>query len=121
MSQELYSFEIHVLIFICQIFSPATVIFSGVDVLLSVRVLSNIRAWAYCNNYVSQAAKDARAGQNTLLGNFEQIERFFRRLEAYTEVKPTPEMTEMMAQILVEVLGILGIATKEIKQGRMSE
>ncbi|KAF8496179.1 hypothetical protein F5888DRAFT_413684 [Russula emetica] len=43
---------------------------------------------------------------------------FFRRLEVYTEVEPTPEMMDMMAQITVEVLSILGIATKEIKQGR---
>jgi hypothetical protein len=39
----------------------------------------------------------------------------------YTEVPPTPEMTDMMVKIMVEVLSILGIATKEIKQGRASE
>jgi len=46
---------------------------------------------------------------------------FFRRLEVYTAVDPTPEMIDMMVQITVEVLSILGIATKEIKQGRTSE
>jgi hypothetical protein len=46
---------------------------------------------------------------------------FFGRLEVYTEVDPTPEMMDMMAQITAEVLSILGIATKEIKQGRTSE
>ena len=46
---------------------------------------------------------------------------FFRRLEVYTKVEPTPEMMDMMMQITVEVLFILGIATKEIKQGRTSE
>ena len=45
----------------------------------------------------------------------------FRRLEVYTEVEPTPEMMDLMVQITVEVLSILGIATKEIKQGRTSE
>ena len=30
-------------------------------------------------------------------------------------------MMDMIVQIMVEVLSILGIATKEIKQGRMSE
>ena len=59
--------------------------------------------------------------QDTLLDNFERIETFFRRLEVYTEVEPTPEMMVRMAQISVEVLSILGIATKEIKQGRTSE
>ena len=46
---------------------------------------------------------------------------FFRRLETYTQVPLTTEMMDMMIQIMVEVLSILGIATKEIKQGRMSE
>jgi hypothetical protein len=46
---------------------------------------------------------------------------FFRRLEIYTEVQPTTEMTDIIIQIMVEVLSILGIATKEIKQGRISK
>ena len=46
---------------------------------------------------------------------------FFEHLEVYTEVEPTPEMMEVMVQITVEVLSILGIATKELKQGRASE
>ena len=71
-----------------------------------------------------KAAKDVRTGQKTqnkLLDNFERIEVFFRRLEVYTDVEPSTEMMDMMAQISVEVLSILGIATKEIKQSRMSE
>ena len=46
---------------------------------------------------------------------------FFRRLETYTKVPPTMDMMDMVVQIMVEVISILGIATKEIKQGRMSE
>ena len=46
---------------------------------------------------------------------------FFRRLDVYTEVPPTNEMMDLIIQIMVEVLCILGIATKEIKQGRMSK
>ena len=46
---------------------------------------------------------------------------FFRRLETYTQVSPSTDMMDMLIQIMVEVLSILGIATKEIKQGRMSE
>jgi len=46
---------------------------------------------------------------------------FFRRLEVYTQVSPTTEMMDMLIQIMIEVLSILGIATKEIKQGRLSE
>ena len=71
--------------------------------------------------YISQAVKDVQGSHNTVLDIFERIEMFFRRLEVYTEVEPTPEMIDMMVLITVEVLSILGIATKEIKQGRMSE
>jgi len=46
---------------------------------------------------------------------------FFRRLDAYTEVPPTNEMINLIIQIMVEVLSILGIGSKEIKQGRMSK
>jgi hypothetical protein len=64
---------------------------------------------------------DVRASQNALWDIFERIEMFFRRLEVHTEVEPTPQMIDMMVMIAVEVLSILGIATKEIKQGRTSE
>ena len=46
---------------------------------------------------------------------------FFRRLGTYTQISPTTEMMDIIIQIMVEVLSILGIVTKEIKQGRMSE
>jgi len=59
--------------------------------------------------------------QETLIDIFGHIENFFRRLEVYTEVPPTPDMMDIMIKIMVEVLSILGIATKEIKQGRTSE
>jgi hypothetical protein len=64
--------------------------------------------------YIYQAAKDVRASQDTLVDVFERIEMFFRRLDVYAGMPPT-------IQIMAEVLSILGIATKEIKQGRMSK
>ena len=73
------------------------------------------------NTCGSQTAKDVRAGQDTLLDVFERIELFFRRLETYTEVPLTSEMTDIIVRIVVEVISILGIATKDIKQGQTSE
>ncbi|KAI0284464.1 hypothetical protein BC826DRAFT_1109708 [Russula brevipes] len=81
------------------LFSPAGVIFTGVGILLA-------------------AAKDVRASQDTLVDIFERIEGYFRRLEIYTAVSPTAEMMDIVVKIMVEVLCILGIATKEIKQSR---
>ena len=75
----------------------------------------------HSNIYGSQAAKDVRASHETLLDIFGRIEMFFRRLEMYTEVPLTTEMTEVIIEIMAEVLSVVGIATKEIKQGRASE
>ena len=52
---------------------------------------------------------------------FERIEAFFRRLDTYIKVVPNEGMADTITAILVEVLNILAIATKEIKQGRMSK
>jgi hypothetical protein len=52
---------------------------------------------------------------------FSRIENFFKRLESYKHVPPTPAMTDMIVKIMIEVLSILSIATTEIKQGRRSE
>ena len=75
----------------------------------------------HSNTYGSQAAKDVRASHETLLDICGRIEMFFRRLEMYTEVPLTGEVTDMIIEIMAEVLSILGIATKEIRQGRTSE
>ena len=75
----------------------------------------------YCNTDVSQAAKDVRASQDTLVDVFERIEMFFQRLEVYTEIPPTTEMMGIITEIMVEIISILGIATKEIGQSRISE
>ena len=48
------------------------------------------------------------------------MEYFFLRLEKYIKVRPTPAMTKVIVDIMVEVLSILGIVTKEIGQGSMS-
>ena len=48
------------------------------------------------------------------------MEYFFKRLEAYIKVRPTPAMIDIIVKIMVEVISILGIVTKEIRQGRTS-
>jgi hypothetical protein len=42
------------------------------------------------------------------------------RLEKYIDVRPTATMTDIIVNIMVEVISILGIATKEIEEGRFS-
>ncbi|KAN0135817.1 hypothetical protein V8E53_006269 [Lactarius tabidus] len=67
---------------------------------------------------VLQATKKDRAGQGSLVDLFGHIEQSFQRLGACLEVRPTATMTEIIAEIMVEVLSILGIVTKEAGQGR---
>src|SRR6266436_7903712 len=69
----------------------------------------------------SQTAKAVRADQNTLSEMFERIEAFFQRLDVYTEVAPNQGMVNTITGIMVEVLNFIGIATKEMKQGRTSK
>ncbi|KAH9055832.1 hypothetical protein EDB83DRAFT_2316171 [Lactarius deliciosus] len=80
-------------------FPPAKAIFVGIGVLL-------------------QAVKDVRASQNTLVDLFGRMEYFFKRLEKYIDIRPTAAMTDIVVKIMVEVLSVLGLVTKEVRQGR---
>ena len=94
-------------------------IFAGVGVLLSVRILR--LTFVRIIVIPPQAAIDVRASQDSLIDIFERMESFFQRLEIYTRVSPPPAMIDIIVRIMVEVLSILGMATKEMKQGRMSK
>jgi hypothetical protein len=48
------------------------------------------------------------------------MEYSFKRLEKYVDVRPSAAMTDIILKIMVEVLSILGIVTKEIGQGKLS-
>ena len=63
---------------------------------------------------------NVRKSHETLVDIFERIESYFQRIQIYTQVPVTMEMMDTIIQIMVEVLTILGIATKEMKQSRIS-
>jgi hypothetical protein len=48
------------------------------------------------------------------------MECFFNRLEKYIDVRPSAAMKDIIVKIMVEVLSILGIVTKELARGRTS-
>jgi hypothetical protein len=50
-----------------------------------------------------------------------RLENIFRRFEAYIEAPPTPRMTGAIVDVMAEVLCVLAIATKEVKQSRTSK
>jgi hypothetical protein len=70
---------------------------------------------------IPQAAQGVSASQGALMDIFERIENVFRRLETYVELPPTTEMMDIIVKVMTEVLLILALVTKEIKQGKLSE
>ncbi len=69
---------------------------------------------------ILQAAKAVSASQDALIDLFERIENIFRRLETYIEVPQASGMGDMTVKVMVEILFILAIATKEIHQNSAS-
>jgi hypothetical protein len=52
---------------------------------------------------------------------FERIQFFLQRLNHYTSVPLTPEMTELLAKIMAQILSILALSTREMKERRISQ
>ena len=68
----------------------------------------------------SQVVRDVRASHSNIIDIFERMESFFLRLETYISVQPTAGMRDIIIKIMVEILSILAIATKEINQYRIN-
>ena len=60
------------------------------------------------------------ASYDALLDLFESICSFLQRLDIYTKVQPMT-MSEIIVKILVELIHTLAVATKQIRQGKLSE
>ena len=58
---------------------------------------------------------------DALLNLFECLANFLRRLEVYTMIPLTPVMTDIIVKIMIEILSVLSLATKQIKEGRLSQ
>ena len=72
-------------------------------------------------NVLYQAVKGVLDDYDTLANLLESVEHFLSRLEIYTKIPHTVSMTEVIVKILVEVLSILALATKQLRQGKLSE
>ncbi|KAI0296494.1 hypothetical protein B0F90DRAFT_1032530 [Multifurca ochricompacta] len=83
-------------------FPPGKVIFAGIGILLV-------------------AFQGVNASYDVLDGLFESISHFLMRLKIYSEIPSTPAIAEIIAKILIELISVLALATKEVKQGRLSE
>jgi hypothetical protein len=83
--------------------------------------LSSVHTHVPCDILAYQAVKDVGASYDALVDLFESIEHFLNRLEIYTKIPSTVAITEIIVKILVELLSTLALATKQIKQGRLSK
>ena len=70
---------------------------------------------------VFQAASGVTSSYDALLSLFECLGNFLKRLEVYTTIPPAPMMMDLIVKIMVELLSVLALATKKIKQGRFSK
>jgi hypothetical protein len=67
-----------------------------------------------------QTAIGVSSSYDALEDLFQCVQNFLQRLHVYTQIPPTPAMTNILVKIMVQVLSVLGLATKQIKQGRFS-
>ena len=95
--------------------------FTGIDVLLAVRLLNMLINQVPCDLRLWQAASGVTSSYDALLELFERLGYFLKRLKIYITISLTTMMTDIIVEIMVEVLSVLALATKEIKQGRFSK
>ena len=78
-------------------------------------------AWSLCDTNQSQAALGVSASYDALIDLFNCISNFLKRLHIYTNMTGlTPALSDILVKIMVEVLSVLALATKQINQGRLS-
>jgi hypothetical protein len=73
------------------------------------------------NIQLYQAAIGVTASYDALVDLFECVGNFLNRLRIYTEIPFNTTITDIIMKILVQVLSVLALATKQIKQGRFSK
>ena len=106
---------------ILQSSAPEKVIHTGLAILLVVCAPFSSYVRILLTSRTNQAAKGAHNSYDGLLELLESIERLLRPLDIYSQIPHTLAMDEMVAKIMAELLSALGLATKELKQGRSSE
>ena len=86
---------------------------SAYPVIFATNHLSNL--WKH------QAATGVSSSYDSLVDLFECLGYFLKRLQVYTTVTVTPLMSEIIVKIMAELLSVLALATKQVKQGRFSK
>jgi hypothetical protein len=61
------------------------------------------------------------ASYDALLDLFKRMEGFFKRFEVYSRSSVNTELAEVLVKVVVKVLSIFSVVTKEMEQSRTSE
>jgi hypothetical protein len=69
----------------------------------------------------SQTVRDVIASYEMLVHLFERIQFFLERLNHYTAVPLSSGMTELLAKIMAQILSILALSTRAMKERRISQ
>ena len=64
---------------------------------------------------------DGAGSFDGLVNLFESIMVFFHRLDIYIKIPPTAAMTEIVVNMMVELLFTLALAVKQMRQGPQGE
>ena len=96
-------------------------IHTGLGILLSVCAFLSSLSAHLRDTQTYQAVKGVLDDYDTLADLLESVEQFLNRLDIYTKIPPSVSRTEMIVKILVELLSILALATKQLQQGKLSE
>ena len=73
------------------------------------------------NPWIPQTASGVSSSYNALVDLFECLGNFLKRIRIYSDIPLTPSMTEISVKIMVELLSVIALATKQVKQGRFSK
>jgi hypothetical protein len=68
-----------------------------------------------------QAANGVNPNHGALVDLLESIENCLKGLDTYTKTPPNPVIDETVFNIIIEILSTLALATKELKEGQLSE
>jgi hypothetical protein len=68
-----------------------------------------------------QAVRDVAASHDTIIHLFERIHLFLQRLNRYTGMPLTDDLTELLGKIMAQLLIILALSTKAMADRRISE
>ena len=97
-------------------------IFVAIDVLLSVRIAFLLFLLSLYDINPRQAAVDIGASYDALLDLFQCVADFLTNLRVYTKKIPLSfTMSSMVVMIIVEILSVLAVATKQITRERFGK